>query len=79
MGITPVSNELNQLPCSNNDEAFATPTSPHLNKPVRIAGASITDFHYGPDHELYKEVSGTKTTYKLAGGVYEINVDRRYG
>ncbi len=46
-----------------------------FNKPTRIAGASITDFYYGPDHELYKEVSGTKTTYKLAGGLYEVIVD----
>ncbi len=46
-----------------------------FNKPTRIAGASITDFYYGPDHELYKETSGTKTTYKLAGGLYEVIVD----
>jgi RHS repeat-associated protein len=46
-----------------------------FNKPTRIAGASITDFYYGPDHELYKEVSGSKTTYKLAGGMYEVIVD----
>lgn len=46
-----------------------------FNKPVRIAGTSITDFYYDPDHELYKEVSGTKTTYKLAGGSYEVIVE----
>ncbi len=46
-----------------------------FNKPTRIAGSSITDFYYGPDHELYKEISGTKTTYKLAGGMYEVIVD----
>ncbi len=46
-----------------------------FNKPTRLVGASITDFYYGPDHELYKEVSGTKTTYKLAGGMYEVIVD----
>jgi len=46
-----------------------------FNKPIRIAGATVTDFTYGPDHELYKEVSGTKTTYRLAGGIYEVIVD----
>jgi RHS repeat-associated protein len=46
-----------------------------FNKPTKITGASTTDFYYGPDHELYKEVSGSKTIYKLAGGVYEVIVD----
>ncbi|MGM8229185.1 RHS repeat domain-containing protein, partial [Cellvibrio sp. ARAG 10.3] len=43
-----------------------------FNKPTRIAGSTTTDFFYGPDHELYKQVSGGVTTYKLAGGVYEV-------
>lgn len=46
-----------------------------FNKPTRITGASITDFYYDPDHELYKEIRGTKVVYKLAGGTYEVIVD----
>jgi RHS repeat-associated protein len=46
-----------------------------FNKPTRIAGSTTTDFFYGPDHELYKQISGTGTTYKLAGGIYEVTVN----
>ncbi len=43
-----------------------------FNKPTRISGSSTTYLTYGPDHELYKEVNGSKTTYKL--GNYEVEV-----
>ena len=46
-----------------------------FNKPTRISGTFTVDFYYDPDHELYKEVNFTKTTYKLAGGTYEVIVD----
>ena len=52
-----------------------TMTYDTFNKPTRIAGVNTTNFYYGPDHELYKEVAGTKTTYKVAGGMYEVIID----
>lgn len=43
-----------------------------FNKPTKIIGAATTLMSYGPDHDLYKEVNGDKTTYKL--GNYEVEV-----